>query len=249
VSRFHPPWETLKILLNPQAFNLDRPAAAPSSASTPSKHFGKAEGAAFFFWASIVIHLMPIGVVYFTGGMGIALCSILAVNYLLTSYFVGACALGYAPKNAAPESPQNQAFDVRMLLVYSALFVLTGAWPLIYFKLAAAGGVIGMVILPIYLFIGLSTVLHYFYQAPSPDQARNFTMLQHLHGFVAERILPSSLSLHHMVRSRIDNAVLEVKNRQDADSSDETSSTIPIATLVPPPNAPSSLNPSPPEGP
>lgn len=232
MRRFHPPWETLKILLNPQAFRLDGSEGELNSNTPKPEKFDKANSASFYFWSSIVIHLMPISMVCFTGGMSIAFFSILAANYLLMSYFVGASALGYTPEEVCDQSPEEKAFDTRMLLLYSIMFMLTGAWPLIYFKLAAPAGIIGMIILPIYLLLGLSTILHYFYQAPSPDQAGNCTMLQHVYGFIAERILPKSLSLHHMVKSRIDNAVLELKKSDNPNSTEDFTRELPVATEV-----------------
>ena len=236
--RFQPPWKALKVLLNPQAFDLDVPAQSPSTSPIPQK-FGKANGASFFFWSSIIIHLMPIGMMYFTGAMSLTFVSILTVNYLLMSYFVGACALGYAPAETvgAQTEPERQ-FDIRMLLIYSILFMLTGAWPLIYLKIAVPAGIIGMIVLPIYLLIGLSTILHFFYQAPTPEEARGYTMLQHVYGFIAERILPESISLHHMVKVRIEKAVFDVKTPTDPRSSnnlsnrDNSDNHIPVAREV-----------------
>lgn len=184
MANFSNPLTTLRVLLNPRS----------------SDAFSAEDAASYIFWTNIAIHEMPIIIMYFSGAMSLTFSSILLVNYFFVSYFAGACALGCEEVSKLPGEKTNQI----SVAVYSTLFMLTGAWPLIHFKIVAAAGIIGMMILPIYLVFGLSTIIHLFYTNP-PKISDNLTLPQLTSAFIAERMLPKSTSIPHIASALVDN--------------------------------------------
>ena len=223
--RFQTPLRSLYILLHPQAFDLENERIHEP---LNIKRYGVENAGAWTFWSCIVIHITPLIMLYFLGIMSITFVAILSINYCLLGYFGGACALGYTKHNL-PSSKEEKSHDMRMLISYSTLLMLTGAWPMIYLKIIIPAGFVGMFVLPLYLLVGLATILHFFYTAPKVDNIQNLGIRDHIYGFIADRLLPKSFSLLEMAKIRISNEKISAGNSEE---SPINSNALPEATPV-----------------